>query len=329
MPIHRRAMLKTSLAGLGALAASSAWPTAHADEPKAAGRLLVHTAPAPNQAKAGFGFSGLVTINPEDATWRKVADGGTYSRLSPDGKRFAMGSVAGQAKGQLVVGELDGAEPPRSVAEFEGRVFTPVWSADGKSFLVTVGGRGEDGIPTAQVFRLAADGTGVEPLTFTDKTFVTDWSPDDQHVLAQLIDYPAGQPPTAAKISQALLRPDGSIVRRLTERGGAFARFSPDGRRILHDERADDGHALWIQPIEGGERRRIPVKELRMIQACWSPDGKSIAIGSDSLERGPGGRLMMPIHEPLVSEIAIVEVDGDARRTLPLPGGRLQLNDWR
>lgn len=333
MPIHRRAMLQTSLAGLGAWAAANSWTTARADEPKAAGRLLVHSNPDfPILEKAGFGFLGFVLVNPEDATWRRLTDRRVHAvaRLSPDGQRVALvSSSESGSKVQLLVCDIEGAEAPKAVAEFECVTIAPVWSADGKAFVLTVSKRSKDRIPTVEVFRMAADGTGVEALPFPDLPYVNDWSPDGQHFLVHLHARDADQPRNDRNRSLALLRPDGSIVRRLTEKSSNCARFSPDGRRVLYVEALDNGNALWVEPVEGGERRRIPVDELHLILACWSPDGKSIALSADKMRPGPGSDLLFPRDEPVVSELTIVEADGDGRRTLPIPGGFLRLNDWR
>jgi dipeptidyl aminopeptidase/acylaminoacyl peptidase len=331
MPIHRRAMLKTSLASLGAWAAANAWTTTRGDEPKASGRLLVHNREALNNGKAGFGFSGLVLVNPSDGTWQKLSSQERFSRLSPDGKRLAMVSRPEPgAKLQLRVGPLDAEEPPKSVAEFEGDITSfPVWSADGKAFVVAVYGRREDGSATTEVFRVGADGTGLEPLAFPELSHVFDWSPDGERFLVNLLQYPPGHVRPIVKSTLALLRPDGSIIRHITERGGSCARFSPDGRRILYSEKRDDGLDLWVEPTEPGERRRIPVEERRAIQACWSPDGRSIAVGTHKVTRGRDGTLVVSTREPVECEIAIVEADGDGSLALPLPGGLLTLNDWR
>ena len=58
--------------------------------------------------------------------------------------------------------------------------------------------------------------------------------------------------------------------------------WSPDGKGIVYTrEAADDGHALFYQPLDGGPPTRLThfdSEPLAIASFCFSPDGKKIAV---------------------------------------------------
>ena len=78
-----------------------------------------------------------------------------------------------------------------------------------------------------------------------------------------------------------IMRPDGTEQRRITEGGRPFyARFSPDGRRVLYSDLAREQQSgIWVVDVDGKNSRLVfPVDSNTLASACWSPDGKRIGI---------------------------------------------------
>ncbi len=125
-----------------------------------------------------------------------------------------------------------------------------------------------------------------------------------------------------AKIGWQLyvMHPDGTDQRQVTEGGNPFyTRFSPDGRRLLYsDGPQKDRLGIWVVGVDGKNRRRILPAGKGKTSACWSPDGRRIAVAISGTTPDEHGRL------------EIVELDGAHRTLLTLPGQEIaDMPDWR
>jgi Tol biopolymer transport system component len=191
----------------------------------------------------------------------------------------------------------------------------PVWSPDGKQLILSVGTRDEARQQWVyETFQINADGSGRETLKIPARDGVQDWSPGGAWVVTTSS--------RNAKIGWQLyvMRPDGRDQRQLTEVGNPFyARFSPDGRRLLYsDGPAPQRLGIWVVGLDGKDRRRVLPTGKWVASGCRSPDGQRIAVaisGSGPEERG---------------RIEIVELDGSHRTLLTLPGREIaDMPDWR
>jgi dipeptidyl aminopeptidase/acylaminoacyl peptidase len=71
-----------------------------------------------------------------------------------------------------------------------------------------------------------------------------------------------------------------------------YARFSPDGRRVVYsDNGRDEQSGIWIVDVDGKNGRPVlPVKTkpkaeaVTIGSACWSPDGQRIDVALSTLE---------------------------------------------
>ncbi len=69
---------------------------------------------------------------------------------------------------------------------------------------------------------------------------------------------------------------NGNLLKTLGQ--GAYADFSPDGKRIVYQKyEGDQPKGIWIMDLESGEEREIYPKEGF---PAWSPDGERIAYSS-------------------------------------------------
>jgi hypothetical protein len=82
--------------------------------------------------------------------------------------------------------------------------------------------------------------------------------------------------------------------------------------------------------VDGKDRREIPLEPKRQAKACWSPDGKWLAIELLDLQTSENGRLVLTAdQDQLNCRIEVVRVGGEDRRRLKLPKGYFVLCDWR
>ena len=166
-----------------------------------------------------------------------------------------------------------------------------------------------------ETFRINADGSGREPLKIPAQDGVQDWSPDGAWVVTTSS--------RNAKIGWQLyvMRPDGNDQRQVTEGGNPFyARFSPDGRRLLYSDgpAQPERRGIWVVDLDGKNRRRILPTGKGTASACWSPDGQQIAVAISGSEPEEHGRL------------EIVNLDGTHRTLLTMPSREIaDMPDWR
>jgi Tol biopolymer transport system component len=197
------------------------------------------------------------------------------------------------------------------------------WSADGKQLIISLGRH--DDVRRCWIhttFRVNTDGSEPKELPIPAEDNVQDWSPDGQWLVTASS--------RGAKLGWQLyvMRPDGTEQRRITEGGNPFyARFSPDGRQVIYtDNGRKDQPGIWIVNVDGTKARQVlPVDRNRVGSACWSPDGKRIAVARHFLNPGvqPGG-------DPQFVQVVVVYLDTGKQSQIFLPNlGRTDMPDWR
>jgi len=185
-------------------------------------------------------------------------------RLSPDGKRLAVGIL--NAKWDVWVFDLLRAS--RSKLTTEGNNTTPVWTPDGRwvTFI-------SDRSGASNIFMQSADGSGeIKQLTKSDTSQFqspNSWSPDGK-VLAITVRIPS--------IDIYLLSIDGESKRqpftntRFYETG---SRFSPDGRLIAYTSEEQGQYEVYVQPYpQTGERWQISTEGGE--EPVWSPGSQEL-----------------------------------------------------
>jgi TolB protein len=171
------------------------------------------------------------------------------------------------------------------------------------------------GFAHAEVYVMAADGTGARRLTNLYSAKRGAWSPDgkrlafDGRFYATLSDFDIG-----------IMRADGSGIRRVT-RGperDVMASWSPDGRWLAFSRVRGEGEApqVWLVRPSGKGAHRL----VQGGQPSWAPGGRWIAFDA------PGG-------------IWVVHADGSGRRRIVAgsvgglkwspDGRRIAYTSWR
>jgi Tol biopolymer transport system component len=107
--------------------------------------------------------------------------------ISPDGKKIAfsrgMGGDPGSARGSIFVANIDGTGA-HELTDPELDAVHPRWSPDGR-WIIFSSNSDNYAIESANVWVVAADGTGLRQLTFESggqsQAFFPDFGPDSQH----------------------------------------------------------------------------------------------------------------------------------------------------
>jgi DNA-directed RNA polymerase specialized sigma24 family protein/Tol biopolymer transport system component len=261
----------------------------------------------------------LITLDPNNGDETRVLDGcWVRPRVSPDGRTVAFWGEEDLWSGSLA----DGGEPKRILDVAAGEAGgPPVWSADGRQIVVSLAQKKGDGQArwTFTTVRVNADGTDRTELKIPPEDHVHDWSPDGQWLLT-------ASTRNAKFVWQLyVMRPDGSDPHQLTEGGHPYyARFSPDGRRVLYTNGGgEEQSGIWVIGLDGQDRRRVfASKESDTASACWSPDGTRIAVVLTSPRDAQGAQK--------AGRVEVIDLDGIPRATLRPAGGSMgDMPDWR
>ena len=263
----------------------------------------------------------LIAIDPASREYSVVVeDCSSRARISPDGRR-----VAYQKADALWVQGLDsGAEPIRIVDLAGATAGSPAaWSSDGKQLIISLGPpRRKTSGWLHTTMRVNVDGSDRKELPIPTEDNVQDWSTDGRWLLTASS--------RGAKFGWQLyvMRPDGTEQRQITEGGNPFyARFSPDGQRVLYTDNARGNQSgIWIVDVDGTNARRVlAIDRNTNGSACWSPDGKQMAVTFSPLNPGAQADGDRP---PIKVEVIDVERGGQSKIIL-LDLGQTDMPDWR
>ena len=260
-----------------------------------------------------------------DGTGLRVLAGGEgcqmYPHWSPDGSKIVYyeSRTGDQDPQNIWVMNADGSGKVQLTSDTpkEPRNFWPSWSRDGTQIVFShqvfySGGVGRDAI-----YVMNADGSGVRNVTSRRKgsgVSLVDYWPTWERDGTISFYRNTGR----GALSKFSVKPDGSGLTRLVKQAGATEyedegkwlkyelALSPDGNWVArHDVETD---RLVVVPVRGGED---PVTLLDpvaayaeiSVDAAWSPDGKALAIASQS--------------ETGFSRIYIVNADGPGLSAVP------------
>ena len=153
----------------------------------------------------------------------------------------------------------------------------PNWTPDGRIVFIeryaefgrTCGGVGDQySISECYLCLINKDGTGFTRLTDNIGPGATSTAASDDKLIACIVD---GE----GYYRMLLFDYDGNLIKDLGQ--GAYADFSPDGKRIVYQKYSGSTpQGIWIMDIETGEERCL-VSDTNAIFPSWSPDGERVA----------------------------------------------------
>jgi Tol biopolymer transport system component len=302
---------------------------------KAKGRIYVNASlRLKNEAKTRYNL--IIAIDPATGKWQKITDGGYDCRVSPDGQTLVFNRFGDG----IWNCDTAGSNNPGKIFDKSGRA---IWSTDGKHLVATQQQEVHEQDSATkrrttpawkdETWRMDADGRNPVKLPIPDADSVEDWSPDGQW----FVTCSDRHPPFGSGYQLYLMKTDGTQQRRLTKGGlNVYARFSPDGKRILYlHQTAKEGNSIWTMDLDGKNAGAV-IKEVDLASpngALWSPDGKQVAVILFDWERDQNGRKVSRGGPEANYRIEIMDADGSNRRPLKLQGADFDfigsLGDWR
>jgi Tol biopolymer transport system component len=246
-----------------------------------------------------YGGTSLWVMDAEGTHARRVSGDtgilGGYVSWSPDGDEIAFISI----DRELVVAAADGSGMRRLVAPGQRR-HAPAWSPDGSriAYLDSVSGAVYVTDPGGEVIERVSDGKADRPLS---------WSNDGSEL--RYATLPASGVQRDATVVTASRTDEGWAERQLAPRdgerlaSGATGCSGPCGYGPRWSNAGDRfaflapytppspepiGHELRLARADGSDMRTVvqPV----LMEPCWSPDDRWIAVVLDSGSEGEAGR---------------------------------------
>ena len=213
----------------------------------------------PGPASTSSALSDLALVDRNGAVQPLKLPPGPYQypRLSPDGKRIAVGSDNG--KDAIVwIYDVAGASSARRLT-LGGRNRVPVWSADGERVAFQSDRDGDLGL-----FWQRADGTtAAERLTTPDKDTAhvpESWSPDGQTLLFSVAKG-SSYSLAALSLPDKKVTPVGGIQSRFPP----SATFSPDGRWVAYSsDCAGTARRFPVRPAVSHDRGDVSNHEIQL-----------------------------------------------------------------
>ncbi len=204
-----------------------------------------------------------------------IGDSGNYmmsisnQKLSPDGKRVAVGKVDPQAKTRDIY-IIDIARNTSSRLTFDpGDDTYPIWSADGSR--ITWNSNRDSGITA--IYQKLASGVGEDELLLKSDAPISpsSWSPDGRFLLYNRIDPKTG-PDIWVLSTEGEKKPSVFLQTPSSE---TAPRFSPDGKFVAYVSQDQGRSEIFVQTFPAsGNRWQISNNGGRA--HAWRSDGKEI-----------------------------------------------------
>ena len=216
-----------------------------------------------------------------------------YYQVSPDGKRLVRSNPAGPNR-DIWIHDLERDTATRLT--YGDNSSRPIWTPDGKYVAFSAG------LPDANIFWKAADGTGNEErLTTSPHTqFAGSFSPD-----GKLLVYVEQHPTTASDIWMVSLEGDRTPRKFLQTRFvESEAVLSPDGRWLAYQSNESGRFEIYVQPFPSGGRK-LQISTDGGGTPQWSRNGREI------LYRNQNRMMAVTVRPGQASTASAVELEAD------------------
>jgi len=140
-----------------------------------------------------------------------------------------------------------------------------------------------DGNVSWEVRTIRADGGEEHVVVGPSPTWIQpyDWSPDGRDLLIRVVDTTGVNRLGITPARGGAFR---SLVTLRDRRAPLRATFSPDGRFVVFDDRADGDPPqmdVYVVPVDGGRARALVEHPANDVVFGWSPDGATVLFASD------------------------------------------------
>lgn len=214
----------------------------------------------------------LYVVDDTGGTPQQLVADAAFGRWSPDGQEVVFERWLSQSDGEIIVRDiLSGVET--NVSQHPALDRCPDWSPSGRQIVFVSGREGGD-----RLYVVERDGSGLTPLGVAGTCPV--WSPDGQWIAFSYHYLHDLWSPTLA-----IIRPDGSDLRRLTDYtdGELEPTWTPDGRQLLFSRNVPrDDHETTYQLL------RISLDGTGLTMLASHPDS---AFTSTTV--GPQGQIIV------------------------------------
>jgi serine/threonine-protein kinase len=187
-----------------------------------------------------------------------------YPRLSPEGRRLAVGIVDQDA--QIWLYDLSRETLTRFTLEGSSNL-NAAWTPDGKRIAFQAGREGQIAI----FWQRADGGGGLEQLTTNEYTHVpTSWSADGQLMAFFEVNPNTGYDIWVLRLTEHKAQP---FLR--TPFNESVPRFSPDGRWLAYISDESGRYEIYVQPYPGpGGKFQISTEG--GTEPAWNPNGREL-----------------------------------------------------
>lgn len=226
-------------------------------------------------------YRGVIEVDPNTGSWRKVGPLGQRLRLSPDGRRVAFSEAKARwtrdgiqgGTSELFLADLQNPQP---VKLMEGASLL-TWSPDGQRLLYHVNDGSEGWYGTSWSLELATKEKQKLSIPETDQ--VEDWTSRGDW----LVTISGRHTEEKNGYQVYVMHADGTEQRRITldRSANLYPRFSPDGKQIAyHHFTPTEKGSLWVVDVDGSNPRQVLAEQENgnIGGLCWSPDGRSLAM---------------------------------------------------
>jgi hypothetical protein len=253
-------------------------------------------------------FSALIAIEPNSGRWRVLDNGGISisPRVSPDGNCIANARFEPSELNLLTLRPI--AKSRRLATGTVGSPGLGTWGNDGQSLFVNVNTPaqrdyygeeywGQEG----EAWKIDREGVKQEQIPIPPLYDLYDVSHDGQRIAMHWDTHRAA---TGAQLYIA--HTDGTALKPLARKKYQYywyPRFHPTDKTVcaMHVHSITHDRSIHVIAVDGSQERSITLPERHDPEtACWSPDGRFLAIPAirfSALSGGPKIRALFIVNE--------------------------------
>jgi dipeptidyl aminopeptidase/acylaminoacyl peptidase len=227
--------------------------------------------------------------------------------ISPSGSAVAFSwNLSG--RWEIYILDLEGNAAPKQVTTGEGAKFAPRWSPDGRQLAYALDLDGSENYDIFVLNLATGEHLNLTPNTPDAIMPAYAWSPDGEWLAFcsdRSVHFDTYLMPSAGGQARKVLdqpHPDYEVY------------WSPDGSMLaVVVEGQGQDYWIYLVPLEGGEPYPIAIdgQPICAKDACWAPDGKSLAFASNT-----NGQFEIGIYQ-LASDSISWLTDGEGEKERP------------